>query len=405
MTHMQAETLLEFRCEALPVVRIGLIGLGERGMKTLERYALIEGAEIRCIADLRADRLQEACARLTATGRRTDCLPEGAEAWHDICRRSDIDLIYICTDWNSHCEIAVEAMRCGKHVAIEVPAATTVAECWLLVRTAEQMRRHCFMTENCCYDLFSLATLEMARAGRLGEITHCEGAYIHDLREKWGEGATCSGKKSHGWMEEICVRHGGNPYPTHGLGPLGWLLNLHRGDRMEYLVALTSGECGGDNRTARVSNTLIRTVRGKTILLQFDVTTPRPYSRLQTICGTEGFAQKYPVETLQLSGTGKTLTGSDAIDEIRRHATSPVAALWEKGQTLNVPNAMNYAMDARLIHCLQNGLPLDIDVYDAAEWSCIAELSEQSARNGSIPVEIPDFTSGHWNDVAEHKFF
>lgn len=398
------KTVLELRCPPLDLVRIGLVGLGRRGMKTLERYAHIHGAVINCIADTDAARLEEANERLERSGRpRADALA-GAEAWHEVCARPDVDLVYICTDWATHCEMAVEAMRRGKHVAVEVPAATSVDECHRLVETAEATRRHCFMTENCCYDHFALATLEMAREGLLGEVTHCEGAYIHNLRRDFGL-AAAEGAVARNWMEKSCARHEGNPYPTHGIGPIGWLLGLHRGDRMDYLVSLTSRGCGVDNLLGRVNSTLIRTVRGASILLQLDVTTPRPYSRLQTVCGTDGFAQKYPEPALRTAAVENVLTGEEALAEARRHMHSHAARLWREGHDLGVPNEMNYTMDARLIYCLRHGLPLDIDVYDAAEWSCLAELSERSAREGSRPVSVPDFTRGHWNDLPAHRMY
>lgn len=398
------DTVLELRCPPLPFVRIGLIGLGRRGMKTLERYAFIKDAAIRCLADIDPTRLDAANESLERSGRPRADLHQGPEAWREVCHRADIDLIYICTDWATHCDMAVEAMRHGKHVAVEVPAATTIDECHQLVETAEATRRHCFMTENCCYDHFALSTLEMAHKGLLGAITHCEGAYIHNLRDTFGLTGNTDNTAGN-WMEKSCARHKGNPYPTHGIGPIGWLLGLHRGDRMDYLVSLTSRGCGPDHLLGRVNSTLIRTVKGASILLQLDVTTMRPYSRLQTVCGTKGYVQKYPVPTIK-NLTGNTiLTGEEALAEARLHTQMHAARLWQEGHRKNVPNEMNYTMDARLIHCLRHGLPLDIDVYDAAEWSCIAELSERSAREGSRPISIPDFTHGHWHDLTAYTMY
>ena len=397
-------TVLELRCPPIPLVRIALIGLGQRGIKTLERYAFIEGAEIRCVVDVDEHHTQKANRILAETGRMHADELVGHDAWREACQRNDIDLIYICTDWSSHCEMAVEAMRRGKHVAVEVPAATTIDECHRLVDTSEATRRHCFMTENCCYDNVALATLEMERLGLLGKVTHCEGAYIHNLRDTFGLTGNAS-DANHNWMEKSCASHDGNPYPTHGIGPIGWLLNLHRGDRMDYLVSLTSSGCGTDNMLGRVNTTLIRTVKGASIVLQLDVTTMRPYNRLQTVCGTKGYVQKYPLPTLMTTETESILTGDRALQEMGRHASSQAAGLWREGHRKGVPNEMNYTMDSRLIYCLRHGLPLDIDVYDAAEWSCLAELSERSAREGSRPVSIPDFTHGHWQDLSQHRMY
>lgn len=377
---------LLFKHMILDSIRIGLIGVGQRGMKTLERYAFIRHAQICAVADLYEERLTMANYQLRAQGRKVAKKFSGKEAWKKLCEAKDIDLIYICTDWSSHTQMAVYAMQQGKDVAVEVPAATTVEECWQLVDTSEQTGRHCFMTENCCYDRFALATLEMQREGRFGDLTHCEGAYIHTLNIM-----------EHDWMEKTYKQHGGNPYPTHGLGPIGWLLNLHRGDRLDYLVSMTS-------QPGQINTTLLKTVKGKSIFLQLDVCTPRPYNRLQTICGTKGFSQKYPVPTLQFDKRN-VFIGDEALEEAKKYETSDASLRWNQGHKLGVPNEMNYAMDSRLIHCLRHGLPLDIDVYDAAEWSCIAELSQISAQEESRPVEIPDFTRGRWKENPPHTFF
>lgn len=399
-------TVLELRCAPIPLVRIALIGLGQRGMKTLERYAFIPDAEIRYIIDTDAQRLALANAALKSSGRPAAKAFSGAEAWKKVCDMEDVDLIYICTEWNSHCRMAVEAMKRGKHVAVEVPAARTVEECWQLIHTAEATRRHCFMTENCCYDFFALSTLEMHKRGLLGQITHCEGAYIHDLRDTFGLTEDHHQNNSTRlWMERCCNEHGGNPYPTHGIGPIGWLLDIHRGDRMDYLVSMTAQGYGPDDMLGRVNSTLIHTQKGISILLQLDVTTPRPYNRLQTVCATHGFLQKYPVPTLQTADFPHALTGEAALQEADKYATGRASQIWKRGKELGVPNEMNYTMDCRLIHCLKNGLPLDIDVYDAAEWSCLAELSRLSASQGSKPVSIPDFTNGNWNVLNGHKMY
>lgn len=395
--------LLAFARAPRPVVRVGFVGLGQRGQRTLERYALMDGVEITALSDLNPRHLFRAQQILQQAGRDRAKEYEGEEGWQTLAQREEVDLVYICTPWAAHAPMAVYAMRKGKDVAVEVPAAVTGEECALLVRTAEETRCHCFMTENCCYDRFSLATLEMAREGRFGEIIHCEGAYLHDLysalQESHGDART-----SLAWMNERSLHHEGNPYPTHGIGPIGWLLSLHRGDRMRHLVSMSSDVRKDGALIGRINNTLIQTALGKSILLQFDITTPRPYSRIQTLCGTRGYAQKYPVPTLQFQGA-PTLSGPEVEEELKRYETSPASRYWQEGQAKGVANEMNYAMDARLIHCLREGLPLDIDVYDAAEWSCLAQLSQLSALRGGQPMEIPDFTNGHWQELEGQHFY
>jgi predicted dehydrogenase len=365
----------------IPHVRIALIGLGRRGMKTLERYAFIPDASIVYIADIDQNKLNEANAKLEASNRpkaKTAC---GADAWKSVCLEADIDLVYICTDWDTHAEISIYAMKAGKHVAVEVPAARTIEECWSLVKTSEETGKHCFMTENCCYDNFALSTIEMYKQGLLGDITHCEGAYIHKIENL-----------SASWMEKSCSSHGGNAYPTHGIGPIAQLLKLQGNDRMDYLVSLTSSMKCKINEESKVNTTLIHTKNGVSILLQLDVTTNRPYNRLQTVCGTKGFVQKYPLPTIQLRDEETATLGEEAEKRAYTFLNGESAQIWLKGKEMGVPNEMNYTMDYRLIKSLINGDPLDMDVYDAATWSCIAELSKKSAENGSIPIKIPDFT-------------
>ena len=385
MYGMGDSNVLRLACAPLSLVRIGFIGLGNRGMATLKRYLVIDDIEIVALCDVNTAHLGAAAELLRAEGKHRPVLLDSPDGWRAMCQRDDIDLVYICTDWLTHTPMACFAMEQGKHVAIEVPAATTVEECWQLVDTAERTRRHCFMLENCCYDTFHQATLTMAEEGLLGTLTHLEGAYIHDLRDKY----EADGPK--GWMARLCGQHKGNPYPTHGIGPVCQLLKIHRGDKLDYLVSMTpSTDVPYD---VCVNNTLIRTVKGKTILLQYDVTTPRPYSRMQTVCGTRGFVQKYPRRCIMLDG--QELVKGDAVESLIAQYTRPdIATIQAEGHRLGVANIMNYTMDRRLIYCLREGLPLDIDVYDAAEWSCIAELSEQSALNGGIPIKIPDFTRG-----------
>ena len=310
-------------------------------MKTLERYQYIKNAEICCLVDIDKQCLDAANAKLTATGRPLARAMQGAEAWKEACQLADIDLVYICTEWRWHTVIAVEAMNCGKHVAVEVPAATSVAECWQLVETAERTRRHLFMTENCCYDLFALETLEMARQGHFGHITHCEGAYIHHIKSPQPTGCYHSDTQRN-WMVHSCAAHGGNPYPTHAIGPIAQLLDFHHADRMVSLVSITAkGAFEGDETDVmgRINTALIQTHNGVSIMLQLDVTTPRPYNRLQTVCGTKAFVQKYPLPTLQRA-EGEPLTGAEALDAMQHYATQPAALLWQEGHGLGVPNEM-----------------------------------------------------------------
>ena len=409
------QSVKNLSCSPMPVVRIGFVGLGNRGQKALERYMHLEGVEVKALCDLCGEHLLPCVEILKKFGRLQAETYQDIDGWKRLCERTDIDLVYICTDWLTHTDMAVYAMEHGKHVAIEVPAAMTVADCWRLVDTAEETQKHCMMLENCCYDAYALTTLNMVQQGVFGEITHVEGSYIHNLREHYFEPER-QGKYSNRWMKQYSMNHTGNPYPTHGLGPVCQWLGIHRGDRLEYLVSMSSKQAGlsahaaqvyGENaeeaklhyEMGDVNSTLIRTAKGRTILLQYDVVTPRPYSRHQTICGTRGFMQKYPVPCVVLDDKGKEPLDEAGLAELLEQYRHPFTRrIGEEARVKQMPNEMNYIMDYRLVECLRNGWPLDQDVYDAALWSCITELSERSVREGSIPVEIPDFTRGQWRE-------
>lgn len=417
------QSVLKLAVDPIPTVRIGFIGLGHRGDLAVYRYTQIEGIEIKAICDLKQDYIDR--AQKTISDNKLPKAEEyiGEDAWKKLCERDDLDLIYICTDWLNHTPMAVYAMEQGKHVAIEVPAATTVQECWDLVNTAEKTQRHCMMLENCCYDFFELATLNMAQQGVFGELVHAEAAYIHDLRRYNFAGEDDPEYHyANMWRLRFNEKHTGNPYPTHGLGPVCQALNIHRGDKMNYLVSVSSEQFGmteyakekfGENSSEAkkeyalgdMSTTIIKTEKGKTIMVQHDVTSPRPYSRHHVLSGTKGFAQKYPIMGIALDPDSHEFIPKEKMDEMLKQYEHPfVKEIGEKAKQVGGHGGMDYIMDYRLIYCLRNGLPLDQDVYDAAEWSCLVELTEISARNGGKPVEIPDFTRGDWNKLAGLQF-
>jgi hypothetical protein len=432
--------VLELRCDPIPVVRVGFIGIGQRGYQAVRRFTHIEGVEIKAFSDMEQYNIEMAQAVLEEAG-----LPEAAvylgdeNTWKELCDRDDIDLVYICTDWKTHTLMSVYAMEKGKHVAVEVPAAMTIEECWQLVNTAEKTRRHCMMLENCCYDFFELATLNMAQQGLFGEIVHVEGAYIHDLRnlnfsERFSE--TSSFNPGEGeeqkagllgyydfWRLKYNTEHDGNLYPTHGLGPVCQILNIHRGDKMNFLVSVSSDQFGmtaytkekfgKDSPQAKqkykkgdINTTIIKTEKGKTIMIQHDVTSPRPYSRIHLVSGTKGFVQKYPLQQIALEPDGHNPLSEVNRDLLLKEYEFPfVTEIRELAEEVGGHGGMDFIMDYRLIYCLRNGLPLDMDVYDAAEWSCLVELTEISAQNNGAPVQIPDFTRGSWNKMKELKFY
>ena len=412
-------SMIGFAAEPLETVRIGVIGLGMRGPDAVNRFANIDGTEILAICDLYPEKLERTQQILDRNGRARAAEYSGPEGWRELCDRDDLDLVYIVTPWDSHTPMAVYAMEQGKHVAIEVPAATSVDECWQLVNTAEKTRKHCMMLENCVYDFFELTTLNMAQHGLFGEVIHSEGAYIHNLDPYWRA-------YQDNWRYEFNKKNRGDVYPTHGLGPACWALDIHRGDKMNTLISMdtdafngkklagTYGETEYDNGDHTI--TLIRTENGKTIEIQHNVVTPRPYNRMYMVEGTDGFACKYPVQGYSIRSlnreeiTDSYLQGLDGESFVNRaiydslmvnyqHPITREGSLVETAKRVGGHGGMDFIMDYRLIYCLQRGLPLDQDVYDAAEWSCLGELTRVSIENGNIPVVMPDFTRGEWNKL------
>lgn len=398
----------------LETVRVAVIGLGNRGSGAVRRLSKIGNLEIKALCDVRREKAEAAKKSIENTAQKPELYTAGENDWKKICERKDIDLIYITTPWHLHTPMAVYAMEHEKHAASEVPVAVTLEECWQLVETSEKTRRHCMILENCCYDFFELLTLNMARQGYFGEIMHGEGAYIHDLLQANFK------KESYYDMWRLKENlHNGNLYPTHGLGPIAQVLDINRGDRMDYLVSMSNNDfmmaplakelAAKDDfykpyasKTFRgnMNTTTIRTVKGKTIMIQHDVSSPRPYSRLHTFSGTKGVAQKYP-EPARIANSHERWLTAEELKEVEQKYQPPIVKkVGELAKQVGGHGGMDFLMDWRMIDCLRNGLPLDLDVYDAALWSSITHLSQKSLSNRSNSIDVPDFTRGSWKTNA-----
>ena len=411
------EDMLLFAADPIDTVRTGFIGLGMRGPDAVRRVTYIDGAKVVALCDLEADRVAKSQEILAGRGKPAAAEYSGEDGWKQLCERDDIDLVYICTNWQTHVEMAVYAMECGKHVAVEVPAAMSVAECWRLVDTSERTRKHCMMLENCVYDFFELTCLNMAQQGLFGEVLHAEGAYIHNLEPFWDY-------YHDNWRLDFNQKHSGDVYATHGFGPDCQVLNIHRGDKLEYLVSMdTKSVVGLEVAKEKMgvdtfangdqTSTLVKTRNGKTVLIQHNVYTPRPYDRMYQLVGTKGFADKYPnsafaFEPDQIADAAAEYDNLSSHSYVPREVRDSLMAKYkhpiakeieEKAREVGGHGGMDFIMDYRLVWCLRNGKPLDMDVYDAAEWSCLGELTAASIANGSKPVKIPDFTRGRWNKV------
>ena len=419
------EDVIQLVTPKIDTVRVGFIGLGMRGPGAVARWTHIPGTKIVALCDLLPERVEKSQEILKNAGLPAAASYSGEEdAWKKLCKRDDIDLVYIATDWKHHAAMGVYAMEHGKHVAIEVPAAMTLDEIWQLINTSEKTRKHCMQLENCVYDFFELTSLNMAQQGVFGEVLHVEGSYIHNLEDFWPE-------YWNNWRMDYNHLHRGDVYATHGMGPACQVLNIHRGDRMKTLVSMDTKAVNGpayikkqtgeevtDFQNGDQTSTLIRTENGKTMLIQHNVMTPRPYSRMYQIVGADGYASKYPIEEYCLRPTQvdskdvpnhENLNAHGSVSENVKKALmdkykDPIhIELEETAKKVGGHGGMDFIMDYRLAYCLQNGLPLDMDVYDLAEWCCMAELTRLSIENNSAPVEVPDFTRGGWNKVQGYR--
>lgn len=411
-------------------LRVGVVGLG-RGRIALQNIPVIPGCEITAVCDINAARIRRALDFVEKGGqvRRPTVYTGSDEAWKRLCDDPEVDLVWNSTPWELHVPIALYAMNAGKHVATEVPGAFTVDECWELVETSERLQRHCLQLENCCYGETEMLALNLCRKGLLGDLVHAEGAYIHDLRQynygTWDEATAKSKDTNNAYWDFWRLRHNsthkGNQYTTHGLGPICWYMDINRGDRFDYLTSLESDQFNFEayakanfpsdwRATHKVAmgdmNTmLIKTKRGRSIMIQHDISSPRPYSRINTVTGTKGILSDYPyrVGWEERSGAGvHEFFKPEKAEEVRKEHMHP---LWKQSGALAKKmgghGGMDFLMTLRLAYCLQNGLPLDQNVYDLASWCCLAELSEKSVRSGSTPQAIPDFTRGAWETLPQ----
>lgn len=425
-------TALNLTTPKLPIVRVGFVGLGMRGPDAVRRWTYIRGTEVVALCDHERERA-EACNKiLKEASMPAAAVYAGEEGYKELCERKDIDVVYIATDWLHHFIVAKYALEHGKHVAIEVPSAMNMREFWELINLSEKKQLHCMMLENCCYDFFELNSLNMAQHGVFGEVLYVQGAYRHDLSPFW-DAYWKNGKDDKlGWRLDYNQKYRGDVYATHGLGPVAQVLDIHRGDRMKTLIAMDTKSVNGKYWVEKMSGkkcdnfangdhttTLISTENGKVIEIHHNTMTPQPYNRMYQLTGTHGFANKYPIEGYALSGSEMKKSGvTPSADDLSGHSylpaadrkalekkyESPIISRYEKlAKEVGGHGGMDFIMDSRLVYCLQHGLPMDMDVYDLAEWCCLAELGAISMDNGNKPVEVPDFTRGHWNEVKGYR--
>lgn len=402
---------------ACPTLRVGYVGLGNRGWASLKRLAQMKNVEIRAICDCYEYPVTRALESLKEFGCPTpETYFESKEVWKKLCERPDLDYIYVGTPPYCHTEMALYAMECGKHVGTEVPIAQTLSECWSLVETSERTRRHCVMLENCVYDFFEALTTHMAVQGAFGEIIHGKGAYDH-FGGDWMfvEPQPPLSKESAPYYGILLALGDGNRYPTHGFGPICKAMKIHAGDRIDYLTSMGTRDFQTAERMnalaadgnpyfapfrnrkfcGNLNSSLLHTVQEKTIQVDYNTRNPRPYSRIHELVGEKGYVRKYPIETIcDEKGTPFTDEKMEAVRE--QHTPELLRHVGETAKRFGGHGGMDFTIDWRVVDLLRNGLPMDLSVYDGVLWSALTPLSEWSVQHRSAPIDVPDFTCGNW---------
>ncbi len=410
----QAGSMFTYAAPRLDKVRCGIIGVGERGTPMTKLLLKIDGVEIKAICDIDDFVLDRAIADVKqATGTAPTRIGGSKTAFTRLCDRNDIDVVFIFTPWEWHAPMAMATMKAGKHAFVEVPIATTVEDMWKLVETSEATQRHCMMMENCCYGREELMVLNMVRQNLFGELLHGQGAYIHELKQQLSKPERGEGV----WRPFWQTHRRGNLYPTHGLGPVAQYMNINRGDRFDYVVSMDSPALGmaayaqealpADSPrrdwkfiAGDMSSSLIKTVKGRTILVQHDINSPRPYDRLNYIQGTNGAFGGYPpriaIDKGDISPENHHRWDRDMDKWFAKYEHPLWAKVGAEAEKRGGHGGMDFVMLWRIVTCLRNGLPVDQPVYDGAAWSVLFDLSDRSVRNRSAPQDIPDFTRGAW---------
>jgi predicted dehydrogenase len=401
-----------FAAPPIPDVRVGFVGIGGQGGGHVRNLLRIPGCRITAVCDIREERTDWATRQIADAGFPAPAAyARGERDFERLCEAEDLDLVFNATPWEWHVPIMLSAMKNGKHTATEVPAAMTLDDCWALVEAAERHRKHCVMMENCNYDRMEMMAFNMVRQGVFGEILHAEGGYDHDLR-----GIKFSDRGEGLWRRAWSMKLDGNLYPTHGLGPIANCLDINRGDRFDYLVSLSSPSRGLQNWAAEhfppdapqrreryvlgdVNTSLIKTANGRTTVVQHCTNLPRPYSRIHIVQGTKGLFEGYP-HRAYIEGRGQDDRWVDAQELLAEFEHPLWKAIAEQAQGAG-HGGMDYIEDYRLIKCLREGLPTDMNVYDAAALSAVVELSVESVARNGRPRDFPDFTRGRWRTLPK----
>nr|WP_299000778.1 Gfo/Idh/MocA family oxidoreductase [uncultured Allomuricauda sp.] len=418
---VQSKYMGGFAAPKLEKVRAAFIGVGARGGTHVKFFASLPGTEVVAICDVYEDLVKEKTSWVEeVTDKKT--ANKVAQYWGDedkwrlMLKEVRPDVVFIATNWSNHAPMAIEAMKQGAHALVEVPIAVTLTEMWDIVDTAERTQKHCMMLENVNYGREELMFLNMCRQGVIGEILHGEAAYIHELRWQMAEEQRGTGS----WRTHHYAKRNGNLYPTHGLGPVAQYMNLGRtDDTFGSIVSFSTPSIGRkayaeknypkdhkwnklEYKGGDLNTSIIKTHLGRTIMVQWDETSPRPYSRLNLIQGTKGALADFPTR-IALEGGVEGITKDhhtwvegDELDAIYEKYDHPLYKRLNNATKNSGHGGMDGIMVYRIVECLQKGLPLDQNVYEGCFWSAVAPLSERSVASGGTSQPFPDFTRGEW---------
>ncbi|MGY8949710.1 MAG: Gfo/Idh/MocA family protein [Flavobacteriales bacterium] len=410
-----------FSAPKLDTVRIAFIGVGARGSGHLRSLASLEGVEIVAISDL----YEDSCKKISKVaseigkGERHDNIAQywGDEnKWKLMLEEIKPDAVFISTNWNNHASMAIKSMESGAHAFVEVPIAVSLKEMWEIVNTSEKTQKHCMMMENVNYGRDELMYLNMCRKGVIGELLHAEAAYIHELRFQMSQEERGTGS----WRTHHYANGKGNLYPTHGLGPVAQYMNLGRtDDSFKSIVSYSSPAKGRDLYAQKnysvdhkwnklnylngdINTSIIKTNVGRTVMVQWDETSPRPYTRHNLIQGTKGTLAGFPTRIALeggFEGASKdhhSWIQGDKLEMLYEKYDHPLYKRLNQETKNSGHGGMDGIMRYRIIECLKNGLALDQNVYEGCFWSAVTPLSGESILEGGMPQQFPDFTRGNW---------
>lgn len=405
-------SVAKLKADPIKQVRVGFIGLGNRGSGHIRQYAAMypDKAKVVAVCDVRKENAERAAKICADMNQKVAVYSGTLDIWKEMVKRDDIDLVVIATPWEDHAPMCIEAMRQGKHAVSEVPIATTLEDMKKLVQTSEETQKHCMMLEQVNYGNEELWILNMVRNGIFGTLTYGEAAYIHNLT-----GLLFGNAYYNKWRIRHHVTSDGNLYPTHGLGPIAWYMDINRGDSFDYMVSMSTQQASlsfdakkvdpsnefynrDDFKHGDMNNSLIKTKNGRSILVQHDVITNRPYSRINALGGTNAYHEGYP-SRLSIKGKGHEWLSEADYKDFRTKYDHPIwTDLKDEIAKHGGHGGMDFVMNYRILDCLNKGLTLDEDVYDAVSWSAVFPLSVLSVELGSVPIKFPDYMSGNWKE-------